>query len=1081
MNRGKVKKMKKANSNKFTTFIAIISIALMMVAVFIPAAAMADEQSEQVDQQLAEQGIIAADNAASESSESTEPAEAQASEETAKETAPEASAQDSDAEADAASLGEEAPKAADDAKADPIASKAKVAPLSEEALADAVKVSTVEELMQAVNNSDATVINLTASNYQLKPQTSSVSYENEGYLMPDRDITFVSEKGATIENKVGKRHMYLWRNGNKDLSLTFDNVTLKGNEGGGIYSIGTGQLTLTGAEITDCKANDMNRYSLNGGAVQGRGNIVLNDCAFTNNSASESYGGMAGGDGGAVYATGTIKANHCFATGNSSTAEEGVGKFGGAFYSDSGITIKGGTYADNSAPVGGAVFVSLHNRPTAKIVIEDAILRGNSATMNGGGVANSVDLTAKNVQFIDNKSVLGGGAVISLGGSDTVIENCTFEGNTAGSEGGEGWGGAVNVDGGVSSALIKNSEFTGNSAKDGGAVSVTASKVTIEESAFAGNIATHYGGVLNLYYEASADITGSTMSGNKAGERGGAVYTNSLTALNIDDAKIKDNSMTGTAGFGGGLFTTGDATLKNSTLEGNSNVNGAGGGWYAFFGTPKADNITVKNNAAINGGGIYCAYAKLDLDHSKLEENNAKIGGAMFVYDSANYVLGVTLNDTTVTGNKAENTAGIYTYNRSLIKMNNSAFSANVSNDPFVWTISVALAGDPSDPDSLLHNENIVGTTYTAPYTNAYNNIDINYPPQSDICLHYVRNLDEEDAEGMDANVSPYNQVTLKDSKDADVTAWTPEDKQFDGWSYDRESTERIDAVVVYKSDVTVYAQWKDAPKDVEDTPTKPAIEDPKPPVVDPEDPNGPEDPKPPVIDPKPPVVDPKAPEAPIVEPKGPVTPVNPEAPEANLPDIQIDEPATNPNIPAAAQTPASVVVPSGTNTTVVNNPSPVVAAMPTNEIITPATAPAPVVTTDAAPDNGSLIDNQSTPFGLPDNGKWSLINLVIAIIVVLMMIGPVLTSIGKKKDASLYGAEEAAAYRKYNMLKLLSIIPAAVIGVLFFLLEDTSKQMGYIDQWTSLFLVVFLMQSVVILCTNTKTSAPEDTDTEKF
>lgn len=84
----------------------------------------------------------------------------------------------------------------------------------------------------------------------------------------------------------------------------------------------------------------------------------------------------------------------------------------------------------------------------------------------------------------------------------------------------------------------------------------------------------------------------------------------------------------GNATNGGALFMTGNTLLLNSTLDGNS----ADLGGAAFVsGNATFRNVTLTNNTAMHGGAIYAGpLAEITIDDSRLESNEAQLGGAIY-------------------------------------------------------------------------------------------------------------------------------------------------------------------------------------------------------------------------------------------------------------------------------------------------------------------------------------------------------------------------------------------------------------------------------------------------------------------
>lgn len=165
---------------------------------------------------------------------------------------------------------------------------------------------------------------------------------------------------------------------------------------------------------------------------------TLNNCALTDNFASESGGGtyfaalrnctLSGNRanyGGGAY-DGTL--SDCVLTNNSATGDRGYG--GGAF----GGTLNNCTLSGNRANSGGGIEGG---------TLSNCTLTVNSAGVGGGassGTLNNCRLTANSAQ--DN----GGGA------AGAALNNCLLMGNTTGGRGGGAWYGTLN-----SCTLVGNS------------------------------------------------------------------------------------------------------------------------------------------------------------------------------------------------------------------------------------------------------------------------------------------------------------------------------------------------------------------------------------------------------------------------------------------------------------------------------------------------------------------------------------------------------------------------------------------------------------------------------------------------
>jgi CSLREA domain-containing protein len=143
------------------------------------------------------------------------------------------------------------------------------------------------------------------------------------------------------------------------------------------------------------------------------------------------------------------------------------------------------------------------------------------------------------------------------------------------------------------------------------------------------------GSVSRIFYIDEADVTisGLTLSGgNGWGERsyenyreGGAVYVRT-GATTFSGVNITGNNITGSGGFGGGIFYYYGTShrIENSTISDNSSPNGGGiSNWGEMneVGLTIYNSTIIRNTAAREGGGIY-ANGNLKLRNATIVNNN---------------------------------------------------------------------------------------------------------------------------------------------------------------------------------------------------------------------------------------------------------------------------------------------------------------------------------------------------------------------------------------------------------------------------------------------------------------------------
>ncbi len=419
-------------------------------------------------------------------------------------------------------------------------------------------------------------------------------------------------------------------------SLTVKDSTFANNSsvsyGGAIGNTGVGAA----ATIQNCIFNNNTAY-VNGGAIYSDAStgLSITDSFFNYNTTSSTSG-----QGGAVYANATnLDLSNTMFSNNSS----GIG---GALYIDSmGYTknFSGLTFQDNSASTyGGALYLY----GTSNLSLTGALFDGNTATQYGGAIK-SIDsnLTINTSEFKSNSvSDADGGAIFfesTTAGALVINGGSLHDNSTTSTIAGYGKGGAIYS--ATSSITLNGVSMYNNTATGSGAAlysSFTGQTVMILASNIYSNSSSKSGGA--LYIEnGSTTIQGSTFSGNSASAGTGGIYIQNNTNVNIIASTIKNN--TGNAASGGGISLVNNTSLTNafinkSVIADNTNSNGSGGGI----------------DLLASSGNIY-----ITINCSSIYGNNAMYGngGGLYVNGA---LASVTLINTNISGNTAENGAGIY-------------------------------------------------------------------------------------------------------------------------------------------------------------------------------------------------------------------------------------------------------------------------------------------------------------------------------------------------------------------------------------------------------------------------------------
>ena len=166
---------------------------------------------------------------------------------------------------------------------------------------------------------------------------------------------------------------------------------------------------------------------LGGGINLSHSSLSINDCIFSNNSASGSGGGIYNS-----HSSPTI--TDCIFEGNTAGFPSSVGYGGGMYNRESSFPIVTNCiFSNNSARHYGGAIQNSMSSPT----LRDCIFNGNSAgdsgiTAYGGGVHNIWSSpTILNCIFINNSATQHGGGLCNVDHSSPTVTNCVFWGNSA--------------------------------------------------------------------------------------------------------------------------------------------------------------------------------------------------------------------------------------------------------------------------------------------------------------------------------------------------------------------------------------------------------------------------------------------------------------------------------------------------------------------------------------------------------------------------------------------------------------------------------------------------------------------------
>lgn len=383
-----------------------------------------------------------------------------------------------------------------------------------------------------------------------------------------------------------------------DVKLTIINLTLtNGTSRSGSAIENTGTLAVYNTTFT----SNSETYGHGGAIDNSKGsNLIVDNCNFINNIASDNGGG-------AIYNFGTATISNSNFTNNRAYSSYGGANLGGAIENENGaiLNLDNCTFTNNIASSdfgganhGGAIFND------GFLYIHNCTFTNNTTTGGGGAIYNNYSgtMTADYSTFTDNRSSYGGAVSNNLGTLN--LDNCTFTDNTANDTAG---GGAIYNSGGP--VTVDNSNFTGNSASGylagGGAIYTKDATLTVDNSTFTNNKASFWGGAIDN--EGTLIVKNSTFTNNNVVTKGGAIFNTGTATVNFN--RIMGNK----ASTGNDIYNSGgtfDAMYNwwGSNTDPSANISGSDVSYNPWI------VLTVTANpATINLGGK--SNIKADLLH----------------------------------------------------------------------------------------------------------------------------------------------------------------------------------------------------------------------------------------------------------------------------------------------------------------------------------------------------------------------------------------------------------------------------------------------------------------------------------
>ncbi|KAK3276296.1 hypothetical protein CYMTET_15619, partial [Cymbomonas tetramitiformis] len=468
--------------------------------------------------------------------------------------------------------------------------------------------------------------------------------------------------------------------------------------GGAVSAIGS-RVTYTGCSIFGNVADDT------GGAMWGynrstllldAGTLVEGNSGYSSiidvehwstlmmNGSTQVRGNVASG-----YGTITVSDNSTLWMGGNTLIEENQATIGGGIHViDSQVFMGGGSVLRGNTAKDSGGAIGLGGAWSESYITEGVRITGNSA-QGGFGGAIAFEGVGKLMldsgsEIAENYALVGGGAMHIRYDSVAKFEEVTVCNNVA-----DRSGGGFKLEQGATvffsrSLLCNNSVGAADpddgDLGDGGAVHCAGSVFRADSAVLEGNTATKKGGA--VYADASSMVElANTVVANNSAETGGGVYGASYSQVTVTNGStvVRNVAVLQGGGVFGGEHTV--VTVSGSYLALNVVTDGDGGGLYAdaYATLDVAEGSRVQGNSATEkGGGLGLGMGcHVNLMDAAVKENVAHLGGGLYAAEDA--VVNVTKSE--VSDNQGSNGGGLYGAADARIKVEGSVMSGNVATD----------------------------------------------------------------------------------------------------------------------------------------------------------------------------------------------------------------------------------------------------------------------------------------------------------------------------------------------------------------------------------------------------------------
>jgi predicted outer membrane repeat protein len=351
----------------------------------------------------------------------------------------------------------------------------------------------------------------------------------------------------------------------------------------------------------------------------------------------------------------------------------------------------------------------IRNSIESRMSISDSLISNNMGNAGYSAIVNSHILTITNSTIADNVSTSRGGGIDNSG--KLTLIGTTVSGNSSTS-----YGGGIYNGYGSGPTLIIGSLIVDNYTELGGAgIFNDDGPMTIAESMILSN-EVYYGGG-GIFSFGVLTVTGSTISGNRAGACGGIQYWVGPSSLRYSEVSNNVAEYSGGGICGGELLS-----ITHSAITGNS-ASAQGGGISAGWGgvLDIVDSTISDNHAVEKGGSLYIEYGTLTITGTAFISNSASSGGGIYAGDSYwNRPVTITLINSTFTANSADNGGGFYSGDPRSQVTTTLTKSIFVGNSASQWGGGIYMISSTMQvmsstllDNSALHGGGIYATNYS--------------------------------------------------------------------------------------------------------------------------------------------------------------------------------------------------------------------------------------------------------------------------------------------------------------------------------------------------------------------------------